>query len=291
MDLVKLMAAEIDEPTEIYVIAEAGINHNGDLEIAKELVRAAARIGCDAVKFQKRTIDIVYTPALLAEPRESPWGNTQRAQKEGLEFNEAQYLELRTLASQLGIHFSASAWDLESLKFVSKLEPEFHKVASAFITNETFLEAVAELGIPTFISTGMCTLEQIDKAVQIFESARCPFMLMHTVSVYPAKLSSLNMKMIATLQNRYSKAVGYSGHESNVSPTLCAAALGAKAIERHFTLDRTMYGSDQAASLEPDGLQRLVAGLRKYPEIMGDGKKHFGAEEVAVARKLRYWES
>jgi N-acetylneuraminate synthase len=291
MDLVKLMAAGIDEPTEIYVIAEVGINHNGDLEIAKRLIREAARVGCDAVKFQKRTINIVYSPELLAEPRESPWGKTQRAQKEGLEFNAAQYSELRNLATELGIDFSASAWDLESLKFVHDLKPEFHKVASAFITNIEFLEAVAKLGLPTFISTGMCTLEQIDKAVQIFERLNCPFMLMHTVSVYPAKLSSLNMKMIGTLQDRYSKAVGYSGHESNVSPTLCAAALGAKAIERHFTLDRTMYGSDQAASLEPDGLQRLVAGLRKYPEIIGDGVKRFDAEEVAVARKLRYWES
>lgn len=291
MDLAKLMAAGIEDPTEIYIIAEAGINHNGDLEIAKKLIREAARVGCDAVKFQKRTIDIVYTPELLAEPRESPWGNTQRAQKEGLEFNSAQYLELRKLALELGIHFSASAWDLESLKFVHDLKPEFHKVASAFITNEEFLEAVANLGLPTFISTGMCTLEQIDKAVEIFEKAKCPFMLMHTVSVYPAKLSSLNMKMIQTLQNRYKRSIGYSGHESNVSPTLCAAALGAKAVERHFTLDRTMYGSDQAASLEPDGLQRLVAGLRKYPAIIGDGVKTFDAEEVAVARKLRYWES
>lgn len=291
MDLAKLMAAGNEDLTEIYIIAEAGINHNGDLEIAKKLIREAARVGCDAVKFQKRTIDIVYSPELLAEPRVSPWGGTQRAQKEGLEFDLAQYLELRKLASELGIHFSASAWDIESLKFVHDLKPEFHKVASAFITNEEFLEAVAELGLPTFISTGMCTLEHIDKAVEIFEKANCPFMLMHTISVYPAKLSSLNMKMIQTLQNRYKRSIGYSGHESNVSPTLCAAALGAKAVERHFTLDRTMYGSDQAASLEPDGLQRLVAGLRKYPAIIGDGVKIFGAEEVAVARKLRYWES
>ena len=290
MNLVRLMAAEIEELTEVYVIAEAGINHNGDLEIAKELIRVASSTGCDAIKFQKRTIDTVYSPELLAEPRESPWGSTQRAQKEGLEFNQEQYLELRRLASSLNIHFSASAWDLESLKFVDNLNPEFHKVASAFITNETFLAEVAKLGRPTFISTGMCTLEQIDRAVEIFKASRCPFMLMHTVSVYPAKLSSLNMRMLTTLQNRYSKAVGYSGHESSVSPTLCAAALGAKAIERHFTLDRTMYGSDQAASLEPDGLQRLVAGLRKYPEILGDGIKHFDAEEVAVARKLRYWD-
>lgn len=291
MDLAKLMSAGIEDQTQIYIIAEAGINHNGDLEIAKKLIREAARVGCDAVKFQKRTIDIVYSPELLAEPRESPWGVTQRAQKEGLEFDLAQYTELRKLASELGIHFSASAWDLESLKFVHELKPEFHKVASAFITNNEFLEAVAKLGLPTFISTGMCTLEQIDKAVEIFEKANCPFMLMHTVSVYPAKLSSLNMKMIQTLQNRYKRSVGYSGHESNVSPTLCAAALGAKAVERHFTLDRTMYGSDQAASLEPDGLQRLVAGLRKYPAILGNGEKNFDDAEMAVARKLRYWES
>jgi N-acetylneuraminate synthase len=233
----------------------------------------------------------VYTQEFLAEPRKSPWGETQRDQKRGLEFDEDQYAELAQFAKELNIDFSASAWDHDSLNFVEAMQPAFHKVASAFITNEEFLNSVASFRRPTFVSTGMCNIETIDRAVSIFKEHGCPFMLMHTVSVYPAKLDSLNMRLIPALEDRYGKPVGYSGHESNVSPTLCAAALGAKAIERHFTLDRTMYGSDQAASLEPDGLQRLVAGLRKYPAILGDGEKHFDSEEQAVAKKLRYWES
>ncbi len=291
MNLKNLMSAKSDELTEIYIIAEAGINHNGDIEVAKKLISSAASIGCNAVKFQKRNIEKVYTQEFLAEPRKSPWGETQRDQKQGLEFNEGQYAELAHYARELSIDFSASAWDLDSLNFVEAMNPAFHKVASAFITNEEFLTAVAKFRRPTFVSTGMCEIETIDKAVRIFEENDCPYMLMHTVSVYPAKLETLNMRLITTLEKRYGKPVGYSGHESNVSPTLCAAALGAKAIERHFTLDRTMYGSDQAASLEPDGLQRLVAGLRKYPAILGHGEKRFEVDEKAVAKKLRYWES
>lgn len=290
MDLDKLMSATVNDLTDIYIIAEAGINHNGDLELAKQLISNAANVGCDAIKFQKRSIDKVYTQEFLAEPRISPWGETQRDQKLGLEFSEEEFVELSNFARQLNIDFSASAWDLDSLRFIETLQPAFHKVASAFITNVDFLEAVASYRRPTFVSTGMCTIESIDKAVQIFTNKQCPFMLMHTVSVYPAKLDTLNMRLIQTLAQRYSKPVGYSGHESSVSPTLCAAALGAKAIERHFTLDRTMYGSDQAASLEPDGFRRLVAGLRKYPAILGDGEKDFGADEQSVAKKLRYWE-
>lgn len=291
MNLIDLMSASSKDLTDIYIIAEAGINHNGDIDIAKKLISAAASIGCDAIKFQKRNIEKVYTQEFLAEPRISPWGETQRDQKLGLEFNETQYNELAQYAKELKIDFSASAWDLDSLNFVEAMQPSFHKVASAFITNEEFLKAVAKFGRPTFVSTGMCKIESIDRAVNIFKENNCPFMLMHTVSVYPAKLETLNMRLIPALEKRYGKPVGYSGHESNVSPTLCAAALGAKAIERHFTLDRTMYGSDQAASLEPDGLQRLVAGLRKYPAILGDGEKHFDSDEQAVAKKLRYWES
>ena len=290
MNLVELMSSRPKDLTDIYIIAEAGINHNGDIGIAKKLIDSAATIGCDAIKFQKRNIDKVYTQAFLAEPRNSPWGDTQRDQKLGLEFSNEQYLELALYAKEMKIDFSASAWDLDSLAFLETLQPPFHKVASAFITNENFLISVAKLGRPTFVSTGMCNFDAIDSAVKIFTKHNCPFMLMHTVSVYPAKLDSLNMRLIPVLEQRYGKPVGYSGHESNVSPTLCAAALGAKAIERHFTLDRTMYGSDQAASLEPDGMQRLVAGLRKYPAILGDGKKIFGSEEQAVAKKLRYWE-
>ena len=207
-----------------------------------------------------------------------------------MEFNFSQYQELYNFSKNLGLDFSASAWDFVSLKFIESLNPEFHKVASAFITNQEFLQVVASYKRATFISTGMSSYEDIDAAVQIFESASCPFMLMHSVSVYPAELGSLNLSMIKTLASRYSRVVGYSGHESSVSPSLTAAAFGARAIERHFTLDRSMYGSDQSASLEQDGLRRLVAGLRKIPIIVGDGIKRYEKGEEEVAKKLRYWE-
>jgi N-acetylneuraminate synthase len=290
MDLQKIMSEPQGDFGEIYIIAEGGINHNGDLEIAKQMITQAAAAGVDAIKFQKREISLVYTEKFLSEPRESKWGNTQRDQKSGLEFNFSQYQDLYNFSKSLGLDFSASAWDLVSLEFVESLNPEFHKVASAFITNRDFLEVVASYKRPTFISTGMSSYEDIDAAVQIFESASCPFMIMHSVSVYPAQLESLNLLMIKTLASRYSRVVGYSGHEASVSPSLTAAAFGARAIERHFTLDRSMYGSDQSASLEPDGLRRLVAGIRKIPMIVGDGVKRYEKGEEEVAKKLRYWQ-
>ena len=289
MNLQTLMSEPQGTFGEIYIIAEGGINHNGDIDIAKQMITQAAAAGVDAIKFQKREVSLVYTEDFLNQPRDSKWGNTQRDQKNGLEFNPKQYLELYDFSKSLGLDFSASAWDLESLRFIESLNPEFHKVASAFITNLKFLRAVADLRRPTFISTGMSTLADIDNAVSIFEEAKCPFMLMHSVSVYPAELKSLNLSLIKTLANRYSRAVGYSGHEASVSPTLTAGAFGARAIERHFTLDRSMSGSDQSASLEPDGMRRLVAGLRKIQFTVGDGIKRYESGEQEIAKKLRYW--
>jgi N-acetylneuraminate synthase len=289
MNLIEIFNAPPQSYTSIFVIAEAGINHNGDIQIAKQMIETAKEVGCNAIKFQKRKIDLVYTPEFLAEKRDSPWGTTQYDQKFGLEFSDLDFIELKNLAEEIGIAFSASAWDLISLEFIESLKPIFHKVASAFITNIPFLQKVASYGRPTLVSTGMCNLDDIDRAVEIFRKANCPFMLMHSVSIYPAKNSELNLLMLKSLSLRYSVSVGYSGHESSVSPTITAAALGAKVIERHFTLDRSMYGSDQSASLEPDGMRKLVSSLSKYPDIIGDGVKRFPENEQIVAKKLRYW--
>jgi N-acetylneuraminate synthase len=274
----------------VYIIAEVGINHNGDLDIAKKLIDMAKTAGCDAVKFQKRTIDIVYTPEVLSAFRESPWGTTQRAQKEGLEFGQAEYDEINRYCKAIGIDWSASAWDIESQKFLAQYNCPFNKIASAMITNLPFLDAVASEGKLTFVSTGMSTYEDIDKAVAIFNKHKCPFVLLHTVSTYPSKEEELNLRCIQTLQKKYNVPVGYSGHEASVSPSLVAVMLGAVAIERHITLDRAMYGSDQAASLEKDGLERLVGMIRKIPVVLGDGEKRFEEREQQVAKKLRYWE-
>lgn len=283
--------SRVQSLTPIYFIAEVGINHNGNMNIAKSLIDEAKKSDCDAVKFQKRTIEKVYTKALLDEPRESPWGSTQRDQKLGLEFSTDQFIELREYSREKSIDFAASAWDLDSLTFIESLNPDFHKVASAFITNCEFLVAVAKLGRPTIVSTGMCRESDIALAVEIFQDNKCPFMLLHTVSEYPCKESELNLLYIQTLGKKFNINVGYSGHESSVSPSYCAAALGAKVIERHITLDRSMYGSDQSASLEIEGLRRLVAGLRKYPGILGSGEKTYSEKEKLIAKKLRYWES
>lgn len=274
----------------IPVIAEIGINHNGSIQLAKDLISVAKEAGCDAVKFQKRTVDIVYDDEILSAPRESPWGNTQRDQKEGLEFGSREYDDIDAYCKSVGIDWSASAWDKPSLEFIEGYHPKFHKVASAMITNIGFLEAVAEKGRPTLVSTGMSSEEQIDKAVQIFEKHSTPFMLMHAVSTYPTPEEDLNLELIHSLAEKYKVAVGYSGHEPSVTPSIIAAAMGAKVIERHITLSRTMYGSDQAASLEPQGLKRLVETLRRLPVMRGDGVKRLAPGEKEVASKLRYWE-
>jgi N-acetylneuraminate synthase len=296
MDLIKVfetrrrLGYEISEIKDIYVIAEIGINHNGDIAIAKKLMDVAKNAGCDAVKFQKRTIGIVYSESELNKERISPWGKTNRDQKNGLEFSPAQYEEIWDYAYSLGIDCSASAWDIDSLNFIEKFNPPFHKVASAFITNIPFLVEVAKLGRPTFVSVGMSTMEDIATAVQIFKAARTPITLFHTVSTYPSKIESLNLLSIPMLQDKFKVPVGYSGHETSTSPTLIACALGAVAIERHITLDRSMYGSDQSASLEPEAMNRLVGSIRKLPFLIGDGVKKYAEGEADIAKKLRYWE-
>lgn len=273
-------------------IAEIGINHNGSIDLAKELMVVAASSGCHAVKFQKRNIEKVYTPEFLESPRESQWGDTQRHQKLGLEFGKEEYDEIDRFAKELGISWSASAWDLDSLRFVENYNPGFHKVASAFITNREFLSKVAELKRLTFVSTGMATIEDCDEVVKIFKEADCPLVLLHCNATYPAKRENLNLNVILSLKNRYKDIpIGYSGHESSVSPSIVAAALGARVIERHITLDRSMVGSDQAASLEPAGLRNLVGALKWLPSELGDGIKKYETGEKETAAKLRYWEA
>lgn len=277
-------------PRRIFFIAEIGINHNGDLEITKQLINQAKAAGCDAVKFQKRTIDIVYTPKLLSQKRESPWGTTQREQKEGLEFGEAEYDAIDAYCRQLGIDWFASAWDIHSQHFLRRYKSHYNKVASAMATHLDFLKEVASEKKPTFLSTGMCTFEDIDHAVKILKDAGCPLILMHTVATYPAADKDLNLSVMSDLRQRYGLPVGYSGHEVTVSPSIMAAVMGAVAIERHITLDRAMYGSDQAASLELSGLLNLMGTIRKIPDCVGDGVKRTLPAEEVVAKKLRYWQ-
>ena len=273
----------------VLVIGEIGINHNGDLRIAKQLIDMAKNAGCDAVKFQKRTVEIVYPPELLDSPRQSPWGTTQRDQKMRLEFGKSEYDEIDHYCRDLNIAWFASAWDVPSQHFLRQYNLRYNKIASAMLTHLDLLRAVAEERRVTFISTGMSTYGQIDTAVEIFRQYDCPFVLMHTVSEYPAHENSLNLRVLHELHRRYDAPVGYSGHEVTMMPSVIAAALGAVAVERHITLDRSMYGSDQSASLERRGLELLVSYIRTIPEVLGDGVKRITPGENKIGEKLRYW--
>jgi N-acetylneuraminate synthase len=272
----------------LFIIAEIGINHNGSLDIAKRLIDVAKDCGADAVKFQKRTIKLVYSKEFLDSTRESPWGRTQRAQKQGLEFSEPEYREIDAHCKNRDIQWFASAWDMESYKFLQKFDLKYNKIASAMIVHEDLLTAVAADHKHTFISTGMSTLANIDRAVEIFRAANCPFELMHCVSTYPMVDEDANLRAIPALRERYKCPVGYSGHEVGLAVSYGAAALGITSLERHITVDRAMYGSDQAASIEPAGFRLLVGAVRKIQGALGDGKIGLPTnEEVGIARKLR----
>ena len=271
-----------------YLIAEIGINHNGDIKIAKELIDISKKANFDAVKFQKRDVELVYSNEILDTPRESPWGKTTREQKIGLEFNEKEYDEINEYCAKINMDWFASAWDLKSLNFLKKYKLRFNKIASAMIVDENFLNEVASEGKHTFISTGMSSIENIDNAVKIFKEKKCSFELMHCVSTYPMKPEDANLSTINELRDRYDCDVGYSGHENGVIVSIAALQFGITSLERHITLDRTMYGSDQAASLEPQGLQNLAESISKY--IVAIGKPSLGKileEEVPIAKKLR----
>ncbi len=271
-----------------FTIAEIGINHNGNIDIAKKLIDEAAKVGFDAVKFQKRTIDVVYSKEILDSPRESPWGNTQREQKEGLEFGSDQYDEIDKYCKKQNILWFASAWDTESLKFLDKYNLNYNKIASAMITDLNFLEEVAKRKKHTFISTGMSTSKNIDDAVKIFSNNNCSFELMHCVSTYPCKSEDVNLNVIDSLKKKYNCKVGYSGHENGIIISLAAFVKGISSLERHITLDRSMYGSDQSASLELRGIRELMTGIEKIKSSMGNGEiGKIIEDEKVIAKKLR----
>jgi len=272
----------------IFFIAEIGINHNGDLEITKKLIDASCEAGFNAVKFQKRDINLVYSQDLLDSSRESPWGSTQRQQKEGLEFGINEYNEIDEYCKKKNIKWFASAWDLNSLSFLDKYNFEYNKIASAMIVDDTFLNEVAKKKKYTFISTGMSTSDNISNAVDIFKKHNCEFELMHCNSTYPMKTENANLLTIPELRNIYKCKVGYSGHESGLAVSFRAATLGITSLERHITLDRSMYGSDQSASLEPRGMIELVSVIKKMST--SDGENKFGyifEDEKPIAKKLR----
>ena len=270
----------------IFIVGEIGINHNGDIKIAKDLIKGAKECGADAVKFQKRTINLVYSKETLDIPRESPWGNTTREQKEGLEFGQGDYEEIDSFCKKIGIEWYASAWDTESQIFLRQFNSNYNKVASAMLTHKELLKLIAEEKKHTFISTGMHSLEEISEAVEIFKSSSCPFELMHTCSTYPMEAKNANLKVINTLKEKFNCNVGYSGHEIGLSISIAAAAMGISSLERHITLSRAMYGSDQSASVEPVGLRQLIKNVREVESSLGDGKKRIIEEELSIREKL-----
>ena len=271
-----------------FLIAEIGINHNGDINLAKKLIKISKESNFDAVKFQKRDVNLVYSKEILETPRESPWGKTTREQKLGLELGKKEYDEINEYCEQIDIEWFASAWDLNSLAFLEKYKLKYNKIASAMIVDLKFLDAVAKQNKHTFISTGMSTQVNINKAVEIFRENKCSFELMHCISTYPMKVEDANLSTINDLKKHYNCNVGYSGHENGVVVSLAALQFGISSLERHVTLDRTLYGSDQAASLEPSGMQSLTESINKY--ILAIGKPSLGKildEEIPIAKKLR----
>ena len=268
-----------------YVVAEIGINHNGDLDLAKRLISVAVAAGCDAVKFQKRTIEIVYSKEELAKPRESPFGTTNRELKYGLEFGPEEYQQIDDYCKAVKIPWFASCWDEGSVDVIDHFNVPCYKIASASLTDDKLLRHTRSTGKPLILSTGMSTIEEIDHAVEVL--GQDDLVLLHATSTYPAAYPELNLRAIATLRDRYCIPVGYSGHETGIPTSVVAAALGACCIERHITMDRAMWGSDHAASLEPNGITRLVRDVRLVEQSMGDGVKRVLEREQPIIRKLR----
>lgn len=270
-----------------FIIAEIGINHNGSVDTAKKLILTAKEAGCDIVKFQKRSIDKVYSQEELNKYRESPWGKTNRDQKQGLEFGAAEYDVIDNYCQELEMPWFVSCWDLESYEFMKKYQLAINKVASAVLNHEKLIRAIAQEGKLTYISTGMSTMVEISQCVHIFNTYKCPYVLMHCNSQYPMPDEKANLNMIRHLEKIFKCPVGYSGHEVGIITSIAAVCYGAVAIERHITLDRAMYGSDQAASLEPQGLKKLVEYIRVVEKVSGDTLKYITPEEEIVRKKLR----
>jgi len=268
-----------------YIIGEIGINHNGDIDIAKELIRAAAVAGCDAVKFQKRTVDVVYTQADLARPRESVFGKTNGDLKRGLEFGREQYQQIDDACCDHGIQWLASCWDEDAVDFIDSLDVPCFKVASASLTDVALLHHTASKGKPIIISSGMSSMGQIDRAMECLESV--PVGLLHCVATYPATLEDLNLRCLDTLYAEFGGPVGYSGHELGTAASVAAVAMGASILERHITLNPAMWGSDQSASIDPLTLRGLVRDVRMVETALGDGEKRVLPAEAKIAEKLR----
>ena len=282
---VRIADAWVGDGHPCLVVAEIGINHNGDLETARKLISSAKEAGCWAVKFQKRTIDVVYSASELARPRESPFGETNGDLKRGLEFGPGDYQEINRYCEELDIGWFASCWDESSIDLFEKFCPPCYKVASAGLTDDNLLRHHRKYGRPIILSTGMSTMAQIDHAIDVLGTD--DLILMHCTSTYPAEIEELNLKVIETLKSRYQVPVGYSGHEVGLAPTIAAATIGACIVERHLTLDRAMWGSDQAASVEPQGIARLVRDIRVVEDSIGDGLKRVYERELESIKKLR----
>ena len=268
-----------------FIIAEIGINHNGSLALAKKMIDIAVTTGCDAVKFQKRTVDIVYTPEELAKERKSVFGNTNGDLKRGLEFGLKDYKEIDKYCKEKNILWFASCWDEDSVDFIEQFNPPCYKVASASLTDDKLLKHTKSKGKPIFLSTGMSTMEQIEHAISILGEDN--LILMHCTSTYPSNADEMNLRVIENWKQKFSCPIGYSGHERGITPSVLAVALGANAVERHITTDRTNWGSDQAASLETAGLYHMVRDIRQTPVILGNGKKVVYPRELPIIDKLR----
>lgn len=285
MDAVRVGEHWVGEGRPCYVVAEIGINHNGDLAVAKRLIDVAALAGCQAVKFQKRTVEVVYTADELARPRDNPFGPTNGDLKRGLEFGLEQYREIDAYCRDKGVAWFASCWDEASVDFIEAFAPPAYKIASASLTDDDLLRHTRATGRPIILSTGMSTLAQVEHAVDVL--GRDDLVLLHTCSTYPSAYGELNLRVIPTLREKFAVPVGYSGHETGLPSSAATVALGACMIERHITLDRAMWGSDQAASLGPSGISRLVRDIRMIEEALGDGVKRLVDSERPVMEKLR----
>ena len=282
---VKIGENEIGDGNRCYIVAEIGLNHNGSLDLAKKLIDVAIESGCDAVKFQKRTVEVVYSTEELALLRESPFGSTNGDLKRALEFGEKEYTEIDRYCRKLGIDWMASCWDENSVDFMEQFNPPCYKIASASLTDDQLLQHHRNYERPIILSTGMSTEEQIQHAVGVLGSDQ--LILLHCTSTYPAAAEELNLRVIETLKRTFPVPVGYSGHESSFLPTFAAVMMGANVIERHITLDRAMWGSDQAASLEPAAFERLIKYVRELDVIRGDGIKKVYDSELPIIKKLR----
>ncbi|MDP3741138.1 MAG: N-acetylneuraminate synthase family protein [bacterium] len=284
--LVKIGNRLVGEGHPCFIVAEIGINHNGDLEIAKKLIDAAVEAGCDAVKFQKRTVDVVYMPEELAKPRENPFGPTNGDLKRGLELGQSQYEAIDKYCLEKNILWFASSWDEGSVDFIEQFDPPCHKIASPSLTDDELLRYFRSKGRPIILSTGMSSLEEIEHALDVL--GKDNLILLHTTSTYPASLQELNLDVIKDFQQRFLNIpIGYSGHEVGIAPSVMATVLGSCVVERHITLDRAMWGSDHAASVEPKGFQLLVRDIRVWDKVKGDGNKRVYDSEIPIQKKLR----